>query len=469
MRTFITLAVSSFIFASGSAPALTAEPGELRMGAAAVRITPLVGTPMAGYYATRLSEGTHDDLHAKALVFEQSGVKVAIVALDLVSLPRQTVEAARALIEQTTGVRGANVMISATHSHTGPVLSGRGERENIQGGNLPIATQYMDALPGRIAESVALAETRLTPARVSAGIGREENLSFNRRYFLKDGSVAWNPGKLNPNVVKPAGPIDPDVAVVYAESPTGKPLTTYVNFAMHLDTVGGLQFSSDYAYTLSTLLAGLKGPDMLTVFTIGAAGNVNHINVGSASRQSGYEEGARIGTILSGEVLKTYARLTPVTVTGLRVRTELVKLPLPRLGPGDVEKARAIAARYGGKDAPTFMDSVWAFKVLDVEARRGEAQEVEVQVIALGDQLAWVGLPGEAFVELGQAIKKTSPFPFTIVAGLANGSIGYIPDRAAYAQGAYEVVSARCDRGSGELLVDAASRLLQAANPAAAH
>jgi hypothetical protein len=75
--------------------------------------------------------------------------------------------------------------------------------------------------------------------------------------------------------------------------------------------------------------------------------------------------------------------------------------------------------------------------------------------------LAWVSLPGEIFVELGLAIKQDSPFKQTIIVELANGSIGYIPTRRAYRQGNYEVVSARCDEGSGELLVDAAIRMLK--------
>jgi neutral ceramidase len=79
----------------------------------------------------------------------------------------------------------------------------------------------------------------------------------------------------------------------------------------------------------------------------------------------------------------------------------------------------------------------------------------------LGDRIAWVSLPGEIFVELGLAIKQDSPFPHTIIAELANGAIGYIPSRRAYAQGNYEVVSARCDEGSGEMLVDAAVKLLK--------
>jgi hypothetical protein len=77
---------------------------------------------------------------------------------------------------------------------------------------------------------------------------------FNRRNFLKGGTVAWNPGKLNSNIVRPAGPIDPELPVVLFESEKGDSIATYVNFAMHQDTVGGLEVSADYAHTLSTML-----------------------------------------------------------------------------------------------------------------------------------------------------------------------------------------------------------------------
>jgi hypothetical protein len=125
-----------------------------------------------------------------------------------------------------------------------------------------------------------------------------------------------------------------------------------------------------------------------------------------------------------------------------------------------VEKARAVQARVRDPKT-TFMEKVKAFQVLDVAARQGQPLEVEVQVITLGDRLAWVSLPGEIFVELGLAIKQGSPFPFTMLAELANGSVGYIPNKSAYAEGNYEVVSARCAEGSGELLVEAALRMLK--------
>jgi hypothetical protein len=136
---------------------------------------------------------------------------------------------------------------------------------------------------------------------------------------------------------------------------------------------------------------------------------------------------------------------------------------LPKLEPGDLEKTREIVARRSDPKTkqPAFLDSVFAYKVLDVQARDGKPNDVEVQVVALGTDIAWVALPGEIFVELGLAIKQDSPFKHTIIAELANGSVGYVPARRAYAQGNYEVVSARCAEGSGEMLVDSAVRLLK--------
>src|SRR5687767_306558 len=95
---------------------------DFRVGAATEIITPPVGAPMAGYYSERLATGTHDELLAKALVIEEDGAKAALVVCDLISLPRRVVEEARELITKTTGIKGERVMISATHSHTGPVL-----------------------------------------------------------------------------------------------------------------------------------------------------------------------------------------------------------------------------------------------------------------------------------------------------------------------------------------------------------
>jgi len=250
------------------------------------------------------------------------------------------------------------------------------------------------------------------------------------------------------------------VPVICFETPQGEPVATYVNYALHLDTVGGLHYSADYPYTLAALLGKLKGPAMLTMFTIGCAGNLNHIDVTSPEPQKGHGEAARIGTVLAGEVLRASARLKPLAPGPPRGRIRMVNLPLPAVTPEDVQWAARVIPKFGARDAAPFMDLVRAFKIADVDARKGKPLEAEVQVISLGRDLAWVALPGEIFTELGMAIKKASPFPYTVVVELANDSLGYIPDRDSYPQGAYEVESARCAAGSGEMLVEAALALL---------
>jgi hypothetical protein len=433
----------------------------LAAGTSEVKITPPDGTPMAGYYFERGSTGVHDDLWAKALAIEAGGRRAALVSCDLINLTRGVVEASKRLIERQTGLKPHEVMISATHAHTGPVIAGgssRYETATAPGGK---ADAYANWLPERIAESVRLALGAARPARVWYGTGDEPSVAFNRRYHMTDGTVGWNPGKKNPKIIEPAGPIDPEVRVVYFESDGGSPLATYVNYALHLDTVGGTEISADFPFTLSQLLGGARGGRMTTLFTMGCSGNVNHIDVGHAAPQKGHGEARRIGTVLAGEVIKTWARLSAAEPAALRARNEVVMLPLAAHQPEDVEWAKGIASKFGKPNAAPFLDMVKAFRVLDVDARQGKPLEAGVQVIVLGNDIAWVGLPGEIFVELGMAIKRASPFKHTTIVSLANDNLGYIPNRKAYGEGNYEVVSARCAEGAGEMLVAAAGRILK--------
>ena len=416
---------------------------------------------MAGYYSTRLATGTHDDLHAKALVLESGGTKAALVACDLISLPPFVIEETRRIATAKTGISAANIMINATHSHTGPLMMGGGARDDAYGGSLPAARQYLKDLPDKIAESIVLAAANLEPATVSVGKGHEGSISFNRRFFMKDGTVGWNPGKLNPDIVRTAGPIDPDVFVAYFASTKGTPLATYVNFALHLDTVGGMEVSADYPATTASILGRVKGGDMLTLFTNGACGNINHIDVTTKRPQKGHAEAARIGTVLAGEVIKTYAGLQSVSDLTLRVGSRTLQLQPASLKDGDIEKANAIVADVDSGKKVKFLDTVFAFKVLDTADRKGKPLDAEVQVIALGNDIAWVALPGEIFTELGMAIKKASQFKTTIVAELGHGPVTYFPNEAAAPQGNYEVVTSRVAAGSGERLVEAAKELLK--------
>lgn len=441
-----------------------AGAAELRVGTAAADITPPLGVPLAGYYHARGADGVLDPLCSKALVIEYDGVRAALVSLDLISVTRGITDEARAQIEAATGIPAGHVMIGATHTHTAPVLAGRGRRDDSLGAGKSISAEYTEGLPARIAESVRLANERLQPAQLRAAKGRCEDLTFNRRYFMRDGTVGWNPGKLNPKIVMPAGPIDAEVGILHVEKPgDGGPtqaIATSINFAMHTDTCGGSKISADWPGALGRVLAGYHGADHQTLVTLGACGNLNHIDTSWAWRQGTPIEQHRIATVLGAAVFQAYKNLQPVGPGALRAKSEIVELALPDVTPAQAEEARQTLAATQDDRGANFMKQVRAYRALDVAGREGRPHGVEVQAITLGRELAWVSLPGEVFVELGLAIKQRSPFPHTHVVTLANENIGYIPDRRSYAEGNYEPESARCAAGSGERLVEAAVALL---------
>jgi hypothetical protein len=447
-------------------PLPRAFAADLCVGAARTIITPPNGKPLAGYYTLRAADGVLDDLFSKAIVFEQDGTKAAVVVCDLLSLPRATVVRARELIAQQSGVPPANVMIAATHAHTGPVVARESSRDALDGGNSDLGLQYTAALPGLIARSVADAERTLAAARMSALRTTVENLAFNRRFWMADGTVGWNPPKQSEKIVAPAGPHDPEVGVLHFVSleKEARPLVTLVNYAMHPDTTGGTRISADFPAFVSQAITKVTGGNALTVYANGTCGNLNHRNVWWNDPQKGPGETARLGNILVGAISAAWPRLSPMSDGPIRVASEIVKLPLPEISDADRKEAREVVRRIR-EPRQKFLDQVKAFRVLDVDERDGKPWEVEVQTIALGDEIAIVSLPGEIFVELGLALKARSPFKQTFIIELANGAIGYIPNASAYPEGNYEVMSARCAQGSGEMLIDTALRLLHRIKP----
>lgn len=457
-RIFLAVIASALLALSG------AQAGEVRVGVSATDITPPLGIPMAGYYHARGADGVLDPLYSKAMVIEQDGERVALVTLDMLSVTRAITDQARAAIEKTTGIKGANVMISATHAHTGPELVNRGKRGQAMGGLQHMAVEYTENLPNRIAESVRLANERLQGARLSLARGRCDDLAFNRRYVMRDGSVGWNPGKLNPKIAKPAGATDPEVGILLVESTNAagpaKSIATYVNFAMHPDTTGGSKISADWPGALSRVLASYHGTNHLTMVANGACGNLNHVDVSWKWPQGGPGEQNRIAAILGASVFEAYKQLQPVAGLGWRAKSEIVEVALPEITPQELAEANQAVAATKDDRGTNFMKLVRAYRALDVTERKGKPHQLEVQVIALGREVAWVGLPGEVFVELGLTLKKRSPFAQTFVVELANENIGYIPDRRSYAEGNYEPESSRCAAGSGERLVEAAFQLL---------
>lgn len=447
--------------AGAQTPAVDASTGALRVGRAAVVITPPLGSIMGNSYGVTVSRGIQDELHARAIVLEQNGVTAALVACDLVSLRGPIVEETRRRIQALTGIPGDRVILSATHAHAGPQLNPL-FWAGVGGEPARKSEAYTAALPGLIAESVRRARADLRPARASVGRVREDGLSFNRRFLLRDGTVKMNAGVQNPEIVRAMGPIDPDVSVVVFESLDGSQrLATLVNFALHVAIVGGDHFSADFPAVLAERLRAVEGDSMVTVFTTGTSGNVNDIDVSRPRRLSGRAQAVRVGTVLAADVLRAYADLRPLRPGPLRAASREVVLPVPSVTAREVQWARGVMSRVGGPDAPPLAEQVPAWRILDLHELGGRPLRSEVQAITLGDDLALVGFPGDAFVELGLAVKQNSPFAFTVVSEQSgNGAISYVPNRKAFPEGGYEVVSARFSPGGGEILTDATLQLL---------
>ena len=437
---------------------------KLSIGFASVDITPRLGTPMAGYYSPRGAEGVHDPLLAKAMVLHDGETKLALVSLDLIKTTDQFVKQARELISTQTGIPPDHVMIGATHSHTGPIIISESAREDDFGGKSTQAQEYIERLPSWIAEAVKEADKQLRPIEVSMTTGRCEGVAFNRRFHLRNGTVGWNPGKLNPLIVRPAGPVDEDLPIMLFTGADGKREAAMVNYSIHLDTVGGTDFSADIPGHLSRMVADAVHPDFFTLYFTACCGDVNHIDVSRGGSQKGHAEATRIGTRLAAATLQSMDDAKPVASIRLASASRVVPLRSFAVTEADIVAAREILERQraGSKPAPTFREIVAAYRAIDVEHRGDKPWDAEVQVFAIGNQAAIVSLPGEIFVEIGVSIRQGSPFPLTAVAELANGSLGYIPNRVAYPQGEYEVISARVAEGSGEQLVDAALDILKA-------
>ncbi|GAB3005875.1 neutral/alkaline non-lysosomal ceramidase N-terminal domain-containing protein [Cyclobacterium sediminis] len=448
------------------------------LGATSLNITPPVGSVMGNSYGINISEGIHDDLFAKVLVFDVSGVKGAFLALDLISLPYGMVLQVRELIAQETDIPVGNVILTATHCHAGPQMNPRFLK--AVGGEAEIKSlEYIKQLPKKLLNAIKIAEDSLQPVQVSFGTFYEDKVNFNRRFLMKDGSFRTNPGRLNPGIDRAMGPVDPIGSVLLFESMDKKPLAVLVNFALHPAIVGGNQFSADFPGIVSQQLEKVYGKELVTVYTNGNSGNINHIDVKNESQLGQYEESARIGRVLAEDVLKAIGSLKPLEINSLKVGKMEVTLPIPNFTHEELVWAEEIIGQFGKTNPPKFSDVVEAWRILDLKegnyndsirsqftttvplTKDRKAIVSEVQVMGFGSELALVGFPGDAFVELSMAIKLKSPFTHTIICEQSgNGNLSYIPDRKAFSEGGYEVQSARFMPGGGELLVEGVQKLM---------
>ncbi|MDB4733335.1 neutral/alkaline non-lysosomal ceramidase N-terminal domain-containing protein [Planctomicrobium sp.] len=462
-----------------------AEDSQLTVGVAETDITPPQGFPMAGYYHERLADGVVDPLKARAIVFRSGETSAAMVVCDLIGIATDLSREVRRLASGKTGIPSSHIVIAATHSHTAPdymkelyLYLGQQEQQKLR-------ANYIERLISQTVESIVQANDNLQPSTMKAGVAMQSMpVSFNRRFVMRDGSVKTWQNLKNPNVVRPAGPIDPEIGLLaIQDSDSGKLRGVFSNFALHLDTVGGTKWSADYPFFIEQTLRQALGADVVSLFGTGCCGDINHSDPSTPVRN----KADFIGESLGGTIHGALTELTPVESTELVVESQVVHLPLEDATYAEVQQSMQIlkTARSGVK--VDFFEHVTAYKKLMLDqflhqephantidhitwglsrslAGIGETLPVEVTVIAIGRDVAFVCLPGEVFVDLGLAIKQASPFRTTFVVELSNAvETIYIPHRAAYAGGSYEVTNSALQPGGGEVIVETAVTLLRKA------
>jgi len=410
----------------------------LKAGVSKVNITPPVGIPQRGYASRKdVSQGIHDELYAKALVFDNGLEKNAIITTDTIGVSRKHTRRIRALIEEKTGISPENVLICASHTHSGPSLS----RVWYLPGELGAEdTSYTDVFCRKLAGAVQMANNSLIEARIGVGIGEiREGIGSNRRVRI-DGKVQIRPLG---NMDIPLGEMDNSVNVLKVEDLQGNIRAVLMNYTCHATAAGApLLISADYpGYTQQMVENVLDGA--VALFAQGACGNVNP-NQYRRFEPPSFEDTERMGKLLAAEVLKVVELIE--NESGASVIWSKLDTPLLPIRAEVLSEDIANQSFKGLKEA----------KIDDIQ---GDMVETEIQAMRIGNAIL-VALPGEPFAEIGLSIKKNiqshdESVKAVFVIGYANDiEMAYIPIAKAYGEGGYEPSSTILAKGAGEILRD---------------
>jgi neutral ceramidase len=442
---------------------------DLRAGVARVIVTPPIGIPMIGFAGRGPAAGIHDDLTATALVLEgpaasvkrdaqeTDGCRLAIIACDLLWLRADEVQAVREATARLTDLRPDHVVIACSHTHYGPLTEPDREEQ------APQVEPYLANLVHLLAGAVAMARASAVPCRFGYGEG-EVRIGINRRERTADGRII-----LGQN---PPGPVDPRVAVLRIDEVDGRPLAAVLNYACHPVSQGSqcTDISADFPGTARRLVEEQTGA--MCLFLQGAAGNINPLLMGWD-----WTHLARLGLPLGAEAVRVFWSAAPnaeTTTGGIGVASS--QLDLPPLLPSSIAAGQeAVATLEVERErlSPAHDKSAlwWTERRLErarqgLRALQGDTPvppvAAELMALRLGDSVGLITAPGEIFTEIGQAVVAHSPFQLTLFAGYANGTIGYVPTRAAYAEGGYEVTHAcQVAPDAGEQIEEASIRLLR--------
>lgn len=380
---------------------------ELRIGVSHIDITPPVGVTLSGY-KPRASTGVGHRLRAEALYCRNGNNAWVLITSDVIGYPQSFVKTARTKITKATGLPPESILISGSHTHSGPSVLWFGDGEVGA-----LDREYEVGLQDKLVSLVEAAKKSAVPGCFEAGWSEAPQLGSNRRVCR---AGQWiNEWEDEPGTH--TGYFDPAILLLGVRRPdqTGRE-ALLVNYGVHPVVLGpaSLDISADYAGYLKDSIEA-TGNTKTAMFALAGSGNINP----RICIRAGAEYPQRMGEALAKIVCKTAEKLSPVA--------------------GD---------RVAGHSQP------WNFTRTRSAQKMTEQHSTvstEIQILRAGE-LAIIGIPGELFSEFNRMLRAASPFPYTLIVSLANDYIGYLPTDAAQAEGAYEPTMAPADNIEGMIM-----------------
>ena len=429
-----------------------------RIGASRERVTPALGCQMAGFDARKgTATAVHDDLHARALIFDDGTTQVALVSVEVIAVSAEFAARVRQEVEQATGIPAGHVFLSATHTHCGPVTL-----HHFFNQGQPLDETYLDTLAAGIVKAVSRAAAGKRQRTLRTGLVPCSGIAVNRRTL--DGT-----------------PVDPYAGVLLVEEPDGTPAAVAVLYACHTTVLGPdtLSITQDFPFYALEKLQGELGPQVEAMYFNGAEGD---LSIGHKSDLSAvgiidpfrtFATAKRLGEALADAVLKGLPSLT-VEQPRIFITTDVLRLVLKQYQPLTEITARREAALIAldAHTGPSLVAAKQQYLFARIEEYYQQLYEsepdaepkhlsAEMSVITLGEA-ALVTLPGEVFIRIALGIRASSPAPRTMFLGLTNDYIGYVPDQFAEASQGYEVVASRVPWHAGVEMERAAHAMLLA-------
>ena len=445
----------------------------LQAGFARVNINPMLGIGVRGYYIPRFAKGFLDDLEASALALTCGQIPVLLVNIDHCGIEADICNRFRGAMSKTSGIPVENILLTSTHTHTGPML--RPIDRYVVDENL--LAEYVDFLERRLCDLAVLALANRKPARMGMAVAHApDRIAYIRRYRMKDGTTQTCPPINDPNIDHPLGELDQRINILRFDI-EGENSVVILNYGLHGDTVGGELISSDWqGWTRRTVEKALDGTrcmcvngaegDVGSTHVFPSGGDMNDTEISFDNEMKSPGMARFVGRALAGSVLQVYDKVEYVDVARVGMMHRVVTVDAKKPDPDAMPLAREYKRLHdAGRDDLIPYEGMQLTTVL-AEALRlcrmensPETFDLELTGLRIGN-VAFVGIPGEPFTQIGVAIKNFEGWDMILPCCLANGSEGYFPTQKAYDEGGYETNSSVYAAGVGEKIIAGAGMLL---------